>query len=367
LIKKGCNKKTDFFPADIFFCPACGERRGRHPLVFDGSCNLVCDACGAVYPVIGGVPRFVFTDNSVGDAAQKQVMKSFGDKWSRVPYYGHKGKTAEFAQRWFFQRYNWYKSEDDLRRFLLRRRAILDAGCGLGYLLRWFRSLIIGGNPGSKKSGNMLIGFDISRAVDFANDKNRHGIYLAQADIMNPPFKKMSFDYIISDGVLHHTPDTRTALERLISLLKPGGVIEFYIYLKKNPMREFSDDYIRSYTVKMSERECWDFCKKLTALARQTSALKGKITIDRTIPVIGIEKGVYTPHEFMYYFFMKFFWNKNFTYEENNLVNFDWYHPRYANRHTPSEVISWAKELNMKLENINVIKSGIAARFRKKL
>jgi len=254
-----------------------------------------------------------------------------------------------------------------LRRFLLKHSAILDAGCGLGYLLRWFRSLIIEGGGRNKKLENLLIGFDISRAVDFAIDKNCSGIYLAQADIMNPPFKKRGFDYIISDGVLHHTPDTREALKRLAALLKPQGVIEFYIYLKKNPAREFSDDYIRSYTVKMRERECWEFCKKLTALAKQTSAIKGKITVDRTIPVIGIEKGIYTPHEFMYYFFMKFFWNKNFTYEENNLVNFDWYHPRYAHRHTPSEVISWAKELNMKLENINVIKSGIAARFRKKL
>jgi len=51
-------------------------------------------------------------------------------------------------------------------------------------------------------------------------------------------------------------------------------------------MREFADDYIRSHTIKMSEKECVEFSKDMTYLGRSLAKLKKKITIPRDIPLL---------------------------------------------------------------------------------
>ena len=43
-------------------------------------------------------------------------------------------------------------------------------------------------------------------------------------------FKPESFDFIISNGVLHHTFDTETSFKNLLPLLKPGGYIIIGLY-----------------------------------------------------------------------------------------------------------------------------------------
>jgi hypothetical protein len=43
------------------------------------------------------------------------------------------------------------------------------------------------------------------------------------------------------------------------------------------------------------------------------------------------------------------------------LVNFDWYHPKFAYRHTPDEVRAWFGELDLELERLDVGDAGISA------
>jgi len=42
-------------------------------------------------------------------------------------------------------------------------------------------------------------------------------------------------------------------------------------------------------------------------------------------------------------------------------VNFDWYHPHFAYRHTLDEVKGWFDELGLELEHIDESLSGISA------
>ena len=51
------------------------------------------------------------------------------------------------------------------------------------------------------------------------------------------PFRDDTFDIILSDGVLHHTPDTFLALQSITKKVKLHGHIIFYVYLK-NPQSE---------------------------------------------------------------------------------------------------------------------------------
>jgi len=62
---------------------------------------------------------------------------------------------------------------------------------------------------------------------------------------------------------------------------------------------------------------------------------------------------------------MKCFWNKTFTYNNNLRINFDWYSPKIAHRHTTKEVKEWIDKLDLTLEYIHEGKSGISVRAKK--
>lgn len=80
----------------------------------------------------------------------------------------------------------------------------------------------------------VVVGLELSHCVDqAANHARKQGlenVFFVQADLTSPPFRAAAFDFIMSEGVLHHTGDTRAALQALISLLMPNGQIGFYVY-----------------------------------------------------------------------------------------------------------------------------------------
>lgn len=55
---------------------------------------------------------------------------------------------------------------------------------------------------------------------------------LRTADAENLPFGDASFDMVYSWGVLHHSPDTRRAIEEVWRVLRPGGSARIMIYHK---------------------------------------------------------------------------------------------------------------------------------------
>jgi len=54
-----------------------------------------------------------------------------------------------------------------------------------------------------------------------------------QADLSRPPLAPRTFDLIWSEGVIHHTPDTRRSFSSLAPLAKPGGKLYIWIYSKE--------------------------------------------------------------------------------------------------------------------------------------
>ena len=85
------------------------------------------------------------------------------------------------------------------------------------------------------------------------------------------------FDFILSDQVLHHTKNTETSFKYLTKFLKKSGEISIYVYNKKAPIREFSDDHIRKTTVNMTEKDCISFSKDMAILGKSLSKLNKKI------------------------------------------------------------------------------------------
>jgi hypothetical protein len=71
------------------------------------------------------------------------------------------------------------------------------------------------------------------------------------------------------------------------------------------------------------------------------------VTLENPIPVLGIPAGTFDVQRLIYYYFVKCFWNDAYDFDTNNMVNFDWYHPHFAWKHTPEEVAGWLKELGV--------------------
>ena len=59
------------------------------------------------------------------------------------------------------------------------------------------------------------------------------------------------------------------------------------------------------------------------------------------------------------------FWDESDNFERSVGVNFDWYSPKFAFRHTPKEVKTWFKESNLKIINFKEIESGISVTGQK--
>ncbi len=312
--------------------------------------RLVCSTTGDTFPIIDGIPRLV----PLVDADQTQTRDGFAYKWARN---GNFGKTPEH-KRVFLQAYReWFgiRSEDDFGRYMAGK-VVLNAGCGCG------RNEYFWGRFPAR-----IVDLDISPAIDIARQNWGHDrrFSFVQADVLKIPYADAAFDVVWSEGVLHHTPSTVKALRSCVRVLKPGGVILFYVYKKKAPLREFADDHVRRKIAELSPEEAWKALEPLTRLAQAFSQIQQTITIPEDVPLLGFKAGTYNVQRFLYYNVMKFYWNDDFSFDENVHLNFDWYYPKYCWRHTVAEVRGWLREHGLEEIELHEADSGIGVVARK--
>jgi len=301
-----------------------------------------------IYPLREGVPSFV-----PAETATLQTVRSFAQKWAKHRYY--RAHTSRFYTEWYLQRYGFYDLEG-LRAFLRPMQFILDAGTGAG-----------------RDASNFL---ENSEAAVFAIDTAWEALEVAQRELSNPrlgfvhadlhhaPFADEFFDFINCDQVIHHTPDPRAAFDALSKKLKTGGVICCYVYKKKAVLREFTDDYIRQRISKLPADDALATCEAITRLGRTLASLRTTVDIEEDIPVLGIKKGAVDLQRLFHWNILKCFWNDEFDFFTNNLINFDWYHPEYCFRFEPAEFRAWF-ERGWEIQAWDVQDAGISCRARK--
>lgn len=299
---------------------------------------------GKSFPVKEGIPIFVSEYKDIG---QQKVSRSFAYKWKREDRW-HDKEVFEKITKPLGMEFLGLKDDEDIK-YWFGDKIVLDAGVGSG-----LSSCIYG--PYARE----LYGVDISESVFVANKYLSHikKLFLAQADIFALPYPRESFEVIVSNGVLHHTPDTKKALEALVSKLKVNGVILFYVYRKKAPIREFADDFIREKISDLDPEEAWEKLKPLTMLAKQMSMLNAKVRVEEDIDLLEIPAGEHDVQRLIYWYFLKFYWRDDLDFDANNHVNFDWYHPKYAHRHSKEEILGWLKEMSLKPKRITATQSG---------
>jgi SAM-dependent methyltransferase len=221
-------------------CPACTggltatAKTENGAEVHEG--KLDCSACGAIYPIIRSVPRFVESD-SYADA--------FSFEWNvhrTTQVDSQTGKTD---------------SADRLRKSLafpleqLQGKRVLDVGCGTGR----FAEIVL-------KYGGTVVGVDLSLAVDAAykNMGEHPRMHILQADVFRLPLRPESFDLIYSLGVLHHTPNCRKAFDQLPQYLKPSGTIAVTVYTGANKYYVAATDFWRRWTPRLPKQLLYKLC-----------------------------------------------------------------------------------------------------------
>lgn len=306
------------------------------------------------YAIRGGIARLV----APSDAAQAQTADSFGYKWNRRETWDSP-QFMEMGSAWLVSRYG-FADVEEMRAHFADCERFLDAGCGGGYSAALWTE---GWN-----AAPAWVGADISAAVDVARSRLAHlpRADFVQADLLRLPFADGSFDVGFAEGVLHHTPSTWDALDALIRALRSGGEVCFYVYRRKSAIREFTDDHVRALISDLDHDEAWELLRPLTKLGQALAEVRQEIDVPEDIAVLGIPAGRYDVQRLVYWHFAKLFWNEKLSLEENLHVNFDWYHPRYAHRHTEEEVRLACERCGLDIFHLDAQESGFTVRAVKR-
>lgn len=285
----------------------------------------------------------------------KQTHKSFSDKWQQ-------NKTLAFSETlrdgshivdWILRR-NGFSVPEKFSQHLSSKRNILDAGCGNGRVTALLHSYA--------HSEANLVGIDLTSAeVATENLSYLDRVSVSQKDLLGDLSDLGKFDFIYCQEVLHHTTDPKQAFLNLCNRLDRGGEIAIYVYKKKGPVREFSDDLIRDQVSGLTYEEAMAEMEGLTDLGRALTDVDAKVSVP-DIKLLGIPAGDYDVQRLLYHFFLKCFWNPNLKYEENVAINYDWYHPQLCSRHTLEEVLGWFKSAQLKVIHSYVDFYGITVR-----
>lgn len=301
--------------------------------------------------------NFIYFDSKSKLRNQQQTNQTFSEKWKIVEKQKKEGEYVfeSFQKKWFLELYG-FKDEKELAHFL-SGKIILDAGCGLGYKSKWLATLAV---------DSIVIGMDYSEAVTYAAQNYKHikNLYFIQGDIAATKIKTSELDVVICDQVIMHTENPEKTFEHLCSITKPGGEFLCYVYAKKALPRELLDDYFRKETHNYSTDEIWQLSKQLTELGKRLSELKVSIESPE-IPLLGIKAGKYDIQRFIYWNFIKCFFNADLGYDTSIAGNFDWYSPSNAKRFSESEFKKMIKDSNLVIEHFHSEEACFSGRFKR--
>jgi SAM-dependent methyltransferase len=138
------------------------------------------------------------------------------------------GSSEDHYEEFAFETVNWSDAEArqasveiELRRLLPtipKDALVFDVGCGPGRVTVALQEL-----------GRQVVAVDLTRrALEILG--KRRSITAIRADNLNLPIANEVADWVISTGVVHHTPDPRQAIAENCRILKPGGTLYLRLF-----------------------------------------------------------------------------------------------------------------------------------------
>lgn len=289
------------------------------------------------------------------ESEQHHTTAAFSTKWERYAESDEKENLYAMQRRWFLDLYG-FSSEADLCRFLRQHPVILDAGCGLGYKAAWFAELA----PEST-----VIGVDFSTSADQAARSYEAvpNLFFFRGDIADLPLKSGTVSFVCCDQVIMHTQDPDATFAELVRVKEPiGGELACYFYAKKALPRELLDEHFRTRCREMSTEELWEMSVQLTELGRRFSELQIEVDVP-AIPALGIKEGRFDLQRFLYWNFLKCFWNEELGHETSVITNFDWYSPSNARRYSYEEVMGLVNAHDLDVIHLHQEEACLSGRF----
>ncbi|MBA2506605.1 MAG: class I SAM-dependent methyltransferase [Thermoleophilaceae bacterium] len=255
-----------------------------------------CPRCGTTYPVTDGIARFI------------ETLPEDVEQTQRVFHFEH----ARFENSTFVQfrpeLVEEFLADNQLPREFFEGKSCLDAGCGSG---RWSYAL--------DQLGADLNAMDLTAAGVQAVRENVPGAAVAQANLFEAPFAPGSFDFVMSWGVLHHTPDTRRAFAAIAPLVKPGGTLYVMVYPPPPGIERFGTDLLRWFMRRMDDERRFELCRRLIVRNRTLSTVLSYLVLHAYLDPDNPELDEATAQFGL----------------------FDAYSPRYNFRHSKEEVAGW--------------------------
>lgn len=204
--------------------------------------NIVCPISGALleqernrliapggfeYLMVDGLPLLYVDENQTtpapaNETAEAKITHGVQNFYENVPFPN-------------------YNSFDDLSSFVRRANVsifarllheqmplnanILEIGCGTGQLSCYLAATTL-----SRVYATDMTVASLRLGHDFATRNAIKGIRFVQMNLFRPAILPSSMDVVISNGVLHHTYDTKKAFMTIVPLVKPGGYIIIGLY-----------------------------------------------------------------------------------------------------------------------------------------
>jgi ubiquinone/menaquinone biosynthesis C-methylase UbiE len=106
--------------------------------------------------------------------------------------------------------------------YLRREMKVAEIGCGPGRGTMFLATL-----------GVDITAVDLSAASIERARKRAGSAKYVRATTMALPFRNECFDVVVSDGVIHHTPNAHTAFLENVRILRPGGYFYLGIYNRR--------------------------------------------------------------------------------------------------------------------------------------
>lgn len=234
----------------------------------------------------------------------------------------HRGRSWSFSDEWkahfdsaLDRTWGW-SLEERVQQFFLETQVdaescpgmrILDAGCGNGQLTEALAAF-----------GATVVGLDYSSSVfEAEHRRTRPNVHFLQGDLQQIPFSPGSFDLVISNGVIHHTPDAHRCFGELARSVKDNG--RLYVWLYKRP-----DKGLRRTVL----YPALDFSRAVV------SRLPGPL---QSFVVRAYAHGLLARHSVRRK-------HKDLNYAELVVEAYDLLTPRWRTYHTPVELSGWFHE-----------------------
>jgi SAM-dependent methyltransferase/uncharacterized protein YbaR (Trm112 family) len=284
--------------------------------------ELQCAGCSRRYPIGSGVPSFVPAADQSSHVAQ-----SFGFEWQTFHEGGFEsstvfGRTVDEDIAQFNDVFAVPAATDSNPHDPLAGLFVVDAGCGSGKLTAEIARL----HPDAT-----VLGLDINEAIHevYKASLELPNLHVVQASVFNLPLADGVVDRLWSNGVIHHTGDTRRAFRELARAVRSGQLLFVWVYQRKFSPLVLVRDLLRPLGLqRWSHRTIYRLSQ---ALSFPTVAAVRLIGLLGSIPAVkrSTHGRILTRER---------------HYDELTLTWFDVLSPRYRDTYSMSELESWFRQ-----------------------